>query len=164
MKSLKSGLVILGSVGLIFLGACSNSDQAAKPDSSPKGAEPTESASPSGAAKTSPSSHGDAPQKGGQVVETGKYHLEFVPEKEDKGVHLDFYVLNDANHQAIPNAKVTGQIQLPNGTEKSLNFTYDADGKHYTVFFPEKTPGQYQVKMTADVNGDKANGRFNFNQ
>lgn len=102
--------------------------------------------------------------RGGQVVEQGAYHLELVPEKGKEGVHLDFYLQKGDNHQAIPNSKVTGQIQLPNGTQKNLTFKYDAEGKHYTVLLPEKASGQYQVRIIADVNGQKVNGRFSFKQ
>lgn len=102
--------------------------------------------------------------RGGQVVEQGAYHLEFVPEKGKDGVHLDLYLQRGDNHQAIPNAKVTGQVQLPNGTQKNLTFKYDADGKHYTALLPEKASGQYQVRMTAEMNGQKVNGRFSFKQ
>ena len=35
MKSLKSNLIVLGSVGLLFLGACSKGDQASDPNSTP---------------------------------------------------------------------------------------------------------------------------------
>lgn len=102
--------------------------------------------------------------RGGQVVEQGAYHLELVPEKEKNGVHLDFYLQKGDNHQAIPNAKVTGQVQLPNGNRKNLTFKYDAEGKHYTVLLPEKASGQYQVRIIADVNGQKVKGRFSFKQ
>ncbi|GFE68990.1 hypothetical protein [Chroococcus sp. FPU101] len=102
--------------------------------------------------------------RGGQVVEQGAYHLELVPEKEKDGIHLDFYLQKGDNHQAIPNSKVTGQIQLPNGTQKNLTFKYDTSGKHYTAFLPEKASGQYQVRITADINGQKVNGRFSFKQ
>jgi len=68
------------------------------------------------------------------------------------------------NHEAIPNAKVTAQIQLPDGTQKTLDMKYDAEGKHYTVLLPGTAPGQYQVKMSADVNAEKVNGRFSFNK
>lgn len=164
MKLLKSSLIVLSSVGLILLGACNNSNQSANPDTSPAGTKATESATPSGSAKTESSSQAEWPPKGGQVVESGKYHLQFAPEKEDKGTHLDFYLLKGDNHEPIPNAKVTAQIQTPDGTQKPLDFTYDAAGKHYTVLLPGKAAGQYQVKMIADINGEKVNGRFTFNQ
>ena len=164
MKLLKSGLIVITSVGLFFLEACSNSNQAANTDASPTVAT-SESASPGvSLAKTEPSAQSEASQKGGQVVETGSYHLEFVPEKEDKGHHLDFYLLKGEKHEAIPNAKVTAQVQTPDGTQKNLNLAYDPAGKHYTVFLPGTTSGQYQVKVISDINGEKVNGRFTFNQ
>jgi hypothetical protein len=101
---------------------------------------------------------------GGQVVESGAYHLEFVPEKEENGTHLDFYLQRGDTHEAIPNAKVTALVQSPDGKQQSLNLTYDAEGKHYTILFPGTTTGQYQVKVTADVSGEIVNGRFNFQQ
>lgn len=165
MKSLKSLLIVLGSISLIFLGACGSNNQATNSDSSPTSAKPTEStAQPADAAKTESSSHGAKPQKGGQVVESGPYHLEFVPEKEANGTHLDFYLQKGDNHEAIPNAKVTAQVQLPDGTQKTLPLTYDAEGKHYAALLPGNASGQYQVKVTSDIDGRKVEGRFSFNQ
>jgi hypothetical protein len=154
MKLLKSSLLFLGCIGLFFLGACDNSNQAANTENN----QVTSQASP--AAKTQ--GHGET--HGGQVVETGAYHLEFVPEKEANGTHMDFYLQKGNNHEAIPNAKVTAQVQLPDGTQKAIPLTYDAPGKHYAAFLPVNSPGQYQVKVTADISGEKIDGRFNFNK
>ncbi|WP_414588972.1 hypothetical protein [Scytonema sp. PCC 10023] len=166
MNSFKSNLIVLGSVGLLFLGACSNGNQAANTENNPvssssstQSSASTPSASP--AAKTE-GQHGES--HGGQIVETGAYHLEFVPEKEANRTHMDFYLQRGDNHEAIPDAKVTAQVQLPDGTEKTVPFTYDAKDKHYTGLLSEKATGQYQVKVTADVKGEKVNGLFNFNQ
>ncbi|HCF28099.1 MAG TPA: hypothetical protein DEV81_13065 [Cyanobacteria bacterium UBA11049] len=165
MKSIKSLLMVLGSVSLIFLGACGNNNQATNSDSSPTSAKPAEStAQQTDAAKTESSAHAPVPQAGGQVVESGPYHLEFVPVKEDSGTHLDFYLQKGDNHEAIPNAKVTAQVQLPDGTQKTLPLTYDAEGKHYAALLPEKAAGQYQVKIISDIDGKKVDGRFSFNQ
>jgi hypothetical protein len=153
MKSFKSALLVLSSVGLFFLAAFSSDKQTSNSRSSP-------TTSPE---QTAQSGHPNVSQ-GGQVVEQGAYHLEFVPAKEKDGVHLDFYLQKGDNHQAIPNAKVTGQVQLPNGNQKNLTFKYDASGKHYTAFLAEKASGQYQVRITADMNGQKVNGRFSFQQ
>ena len=158
MKSLKSGLIGLGSVGLLLLAACGNNNQAANSDSSPI------ASSPETATKTEPASEKARESKGGQVVESGPYHLEFVPEKEDNGTHLDLFLQRGDNHEAIPDAKVTAQVQLPDGTQKSLPLTYDAEGKHYTALLPEKAVGQYQVKITSDISGEKAEGRFSFSR
>ncbi|MBD2691258.1 hypothetical protein [Anabaena catenula] len=118
------------------------------------------SAPVSPAAKTN-NQHGAS--KGGQVVETGKYHLEFVAGKEANQTHIDLYLQTSDNHEAVPDAKVTAQIQLPDGKQKSILLTYDASGKHYKANLAENIPGQYQVKITADIKGEKVNGRFNFN-
>jgi hypothetical protein len=102
--------------------------------------------------------------KGGQVVESGPYHLELVVEKEADKTHLDFYLQKGDNHQAIPNAKITGQIQMPDRTQKTVTFTYDQKEQHYTVLLPGKVVGQYQMKITADISGQKVDGRFTFNR
>jgi len=165
MKSIKSILMALSSVILIFLGACDNNNQATNSDSSPTSTKPAESTAQStDAAKTESSGHAAKPLKGGQVVESGPYHLEFVPVKENNGTHLDFYLQKGDNHEAIPNAKVTAQVQLPDGTQKTLDLPYDAAGKHYAALLPEKAAGQYQVKVTSDMDGKKVDGRFNFSQ
>ncbi|MBE9166636.1 hypothetical protein IQ238_03495 [Pleurocapsales cyanobacterium LEGE 06147] len=157
MRSLKLALILLSSLGLIFLGACSNNNQASNPTSSS-----TDSLSATTAIETK-SEHSEASQ-GGQVVETDNYHLELVPLQEENETHLDFYLQKGDEHEAVPNAEVTAQIQLPDGTQETLDFKYDADGKHYTALLTEKSAGQYQVKMIADINGEKVNGRFSFNQ
>jgi hypothetical protein len=162
MRSFKLSFTILSSVGLLILGACSNNNQASNPSSSPA-ASPGSSPSETTGKLETKTDHPEASQ-GDQVVEFGAYHLELVPEKEDSGTHLDLYLQKGDNHEAIPNAKVTAQVQLPDGSQKKLDLKYDADGKHYTVLLPEKATGQYQVKMTADINGEKVDGRFSFNQ
>lgn len=164
MKSLKSGLIVLSSVGLLFLGACSKETTTSNQSSSPAASPAISSSAATSTEEKSAKSEHSKSSKGGQVVESGIYHLEFVPEKEDNGTHLDFYLQKGDNHEAIPNAKVTAQIQLPDGTQKTLDMKYDAEGKHYTVLLPGTAPGQYQVKMSADVNAEKVNGRFSFNK
>ena len=154
---IKTSLVVVSSIGLIFLGACSN-NTASTSTSSPISSPAKVAVSPSVSSKT------DHPQasKGGQVVESGAYHLEFVPEVENNGTHLDFYLQRGDNHEAISNAKVTAQIQLPDGTQKSLPLAYDAGGKHYAALLPEKASGEYNVAILSDISGEKVNGRFAF--
>ncbi|MGH7997945.1 MAG: hypothetical protein ACREPR_00545 [Brasilonema sp.] len=161
MNSFKSSLIILGSMGLFLLGACSNANQAANTENSPATSSSSTQFSASPAAKAE-GQHGES--HGGQTVETGTYHLEFVPEKEANRTHMDFYLQKGDNHEAIPDAKVTAQVQLPDGKQKTVPFTYDAKDKHYTGLLSEKATGEYQVKMTAEVKGEKVNGRFSFNR
>lgn len=152
MKTVKSGLIVLGTVGLIFLGIGSNNSQAAI------------SANSSAVSSSKPIARTEiaAQNKGGQVVESGPYHLELVVGKEATQTHLDFYLQKGDNHQAIPNAKITGQIQMPDRTQKTVTFTYDQKDQHYTALLPGKVVGQYQMKITADINGQKVDGRFTF--
>lgn len=167
MKSVKSLGIVLITVSLMLLGACTNSNQAANPENSSTTAttNPASSAAPAdNGGTTEQSNQGVEAQKGGQVLEAGAYHLEFVPEKESNGTHLDFYLQKGDNHQAVPDAKVTAQVQSPDGTQKTLNLTYDASGKHYTALLPTTAAGSYQVKMTSTINGEKVDGRFSFNQ
>ncbi len=168
MKPLTSGIIVLASAGLLLLGACSK--EAKTSDSASPAATPSaETASP--AATTPPTattakaeSSGDGKSKGGQVVESGKYHLELVPEKEGGGTHLDFYLQKGDTHEAIATAKVTADIQSPDGKQKTIPLSYDASGKHYAAALAEKATGQYQVKITATIGSEKVDGRFNFNQ
>jgi hypothetical protein len=160
MATHKSSLIILFSVGLLFLGACSKGDEAR--DQNSQAPSPTASKP----ASSTPAGKMDHPKvsKGGQVVESGAYHLEFLAQKEDAGTHLDFYLQKGDNHQAVADANITAQVQLPEGKEQTLTLKYDPEGKHYTVLFPVKNPGQYPVKITANIKGEKVNGRFTFNQ
>ncbi|KAM3108906.1 hypothetical protein [Phormidesmis sp. 146-33] len=159
MKSFKSFSIVFASFGLLFLSACSTGNQTANPGSSP--ASPIASSPVNESKSASPKKHSGANQ-GGQVVESDNYHLEFVPEKEAEGTHLDFYLQKGDNHEAVPNAKVTAQVQLPDGTQKSLAMKYDAEGKHYKALLPGTIAGEYKVAILTDIAGEKVNGRFSF--
>jgi hypothetical protein len=166
MKLLTSGLIVITSAGLLMLGACSKAAKTSDSTSTNSAAPPTETT-----AATKPMANDGqmekshmSPKKGGQVVEAGKYHLELVPEKEADKTHLDFYLLRGDNHQIVPDAKVTADLQSPDGKQKTLPFSYDASDKHYAAVVNEKTSGQYQVKITAIVGSEKIDGRFNFNR
>lgn len=167
MKTLKSNLIVLGSIGLLFLGSCSKGEEASAPNSSPAAppvaSQPNASSPAAPPAATAKTEH-PKQSKGGQVVESGPYHLELVTEKEATGTHLDIYLQKGDKHEPIPNAKVTAQVQLPNGKQQTLALKYDADGKHYAVVFPVKDAGSYPMKVTADINGEKVDGRFTFTQ
>lgn len=157
MQFTKLVLTATASASLLFLGACSGSNtEAAKEAPSPE---------TSKVASTSETSqdHGK-PQAGGQVIESGPYHLEFVSKKAEAGTHLDFYLQKGDTHAPIADAKVTAQIQLPDGTQKSLPLKYDAAGKHYTAMFVDKAAGDYKVAMLSEIKGERVNGRFNFKQ
>jgi len=98
----------------------------------------------------------------GQVIETQGYHLEFVPKKTDKGAHLDFYFQKSDTHASVGNAKVTAQVQLPDGKRETLTLKYDAKEKYYTALLTTKVTGDFKVGILCDINGKKVNGRFSF--
>ena len=51
---------------------------------------------------------------------------------------------------------------MPDRTQKTVTFTYDQKEQHYTASLPGKVVGQYQMKITADINGQKVDGQFTF--
>lgn len=165
MKLLTSGIFVLAITGLLSLGAC---DKAAKTNDASTNA--TAPSSETTAASKPMASDGQmqkshmSPKKGGQVVESGKYHLELVPEKAGDSTHLDFYLLRGDNHQIVPNAKVTAELQSPDGKQKTLAFNYNAKDEHYTGLVNDKATGQYQVKIMATFGSEKVDGRFNFDR
>jgi hypothetical protein len=103
-----------------------------------------------------------AQSNGRQVVESQGYHLEFVPEKTATGMHLDFYLQKSDNHSAVGGAKVTAQVQSPDGKKESLTLKYDSKEKHYTALLASKAAGEYKVAILCDISGKKVNGRFSF--
>lgn len=163
MKLLTSGIIVLASAGLLLLGACSK--EAKTSDSATQNAAtPTAETAPPATSTAKAEGSKGSKSKGGQVVESGKYHLEFVPEKGSNETHLDLYLQKGDTHEAIANAKVTTDVQLPDGKLKTIPLSYDASGKHYAAVLKEKVTGQYQVKITAKIGSEQADGRFNFDR
>jgi hypothetical protein len=148
MKLTKLSLLAIGSA--LLLASCNGGEKA-----------PTSPAKPEAA----PAAQGGGDSiKGGQVVESGKYHLELKPEKAADKTHLNFYLKIDATQKDIPDAKVSGEVQTPDGKQSPVTFTYDAKDKHYAAEVPGKVTGTYNLKITANIGSDKANGRFTFNR
>lgn len=147
-----------GAIALL-LAACSSAPTASTPESGAAPAAPEASAI---ASSPAPGDHSQ-PQHGGQVIESGPYHLELVPLSEPEQIHLDFYLQRGDTHEAIPNATVTAELQFPNGSQKSVPLTYDGQGAHYVAEIPDAPLGEYKVAILSDVNGEKVNGRFSFN-
>jgi hypothetical protein len=102
--------------------------------------------------------------QGGQVLEVNGYHLELVPVPEATGIHLDLFLQDSESHQAISDAKVTAQVELPNGSQQALEMTYDTAGEHYMAMLPSSDVGEYKVAVLSDIAGEKVNGRFTFSK
>jgi hypothetical protein len=101
-------------------------------------------------------------KNGGQVVETQGYHLEFVPEKTDKGAHLDFYLQKGDNHSSVGNANVKAEVTMPDGKKQTLSLKYDPKEKHYTALLETKATGDFKVAILSEIAGKKVNGSFSF--
>jgi uncharacterized cupredoxin-like copper-binding protein len=171
MRSLKFSIIVTGMISLLALGACSSGTPTSSSPVQTTATKPTASVSP--ASNSDPSAmkssagkdeNHNKPKQGGQVIESGAYHLELVTAKEEGGTHIDFFLQKGDNHESIPDAKVTAQIQLPDGTQKSLDLAYDAPEKHYTVMLDSKAAGEYKVAILTNIKGEKVNGRFSFNR
>lgn len=180
MLSLKYIGVILASTGLLLLGACSGGQETASTEktsaASPVAAANTTQAATTEAAKSGDSSkehkhdgsddhshdhkEGKEHSHGGQVVESGQYHLELATKKESDGIHMDFFLEKGKKHESVTNAKVSADVQLPDGTQKTIDLKYKPDGKHYFALLPGGAAGQYQVRINVDAGGEKVNGRF----
>ncbi len=162
----KSMTITLASLGLFVLSACSSGNQTSNPAPAATPAASNPIASAVGSEKSSNAmtgeKHGEQGGKGGQALEIGVYHMELVPEKEADLTHLDVFLQKGGNRAAVPNAKITAQVQLPDGTQKTLEFKYDPAEKHYTAKLPGAVAGEYKVAILSDINGEKVNGRFNF--
>jgi hypothetical protein len=173
MKKINTILLSLSTASLMLLGGCNNSTPTSSTPNPPVEPEPTSSSipattpepvpAPAPVSKVSTEDHSQ-PAAGGQVVEVGKYHLEFVPEAKADKFHLDLYLQSGDTHEPIANAQVKAQVQLPSGSQKSLDFIYDAEGKHYTSVLATAESGAYQAVIQTDIDGEKVNGRFAFNK
>jgi hypothetical protein len=168
MTMIKSFLLAAGSASLLFLGACGGGGNQASAPTSPAPTSPT-AVSPTTVA-TSPSpaaaSGHEAGKKagGGIVVESGAYHLELVPEKEGSVTHLDLFLQKTDSHESVANAKITAQVQLPDGSQKSADMTYDTEAKHYTAKVDSVAVGEYKVVVQSEIGSEKVNARFAFKQ
>ncbi|WP_230967520.1 efflux RND transporter permease subunit [Nostoc commune] len=74
---------------------------------------------------------------------------------------LDVSVHGEQN-KAITDAKLTAQVQLPDGSNKTLQLPYNTEEKQYTAKLPATATVEYKVVIQTDVKGEKFNGRFTF--
>ena len=61
----------------------------------------------------------------------------------------------------MTDAKVTAQIQLPDGSSKNLDLAYKSDEKVYAAEMIDFSVGSYKVAVLSEVAGKKVNARFN---
>jgi hypothetical protein len=170
MKMLKTSLIALTSISLL-LGACGTSEQATNTqNTTTTSTEKTAAKSPE-VAKTEATDkpkesanggHGAGGHHKGQVVQSGKYHVELSPDLKKDSIHLNTTIHGDSD-KVITNAKLVAQIQSPDGTNQTLPILYNTEEKQYTGKLPvSKTTGDYKVAIQAEIDGEKINTRFSF--
>ncbi len=160
-KTLTYSVVALGLA--LTLGACGSSgEQSSAPaDTETMVEAPALEAQAAPEAAAGGDGHMQASQ-GGQVIESGPYHLELVTANEPTGVHLDFFLQKGDTHEPIADAKVMAQIQAPDGSQESIEMIYDAENAHYTAMLLATAAGEYKVAVLSEIGGEKVNGRFTF--
>jgi hypothetical protein len=90
--------------------------------------------------------------------------LELVPEKEGANTHLDLFLQKGDTHEPVLGAKVTAQVQLPDGTQTALDMIYDAPAKHYAAKVAGVAAGEYKVTIQSTIGTEKVNARYTFKQ
>ncbi|NJK40724.1 MAG: hypothetical protein HC934_03985 [Acaryochloridaceae cyanobacterium SU_2_1] len=156
MNPVKHSLILFSAFSLLATG-CENSQPTAS-----KSPAPTEATAPPETSASPENGHAAKPQAGGQVVESGPYYLELVTAPEANGTHIDFFLQTGNNHEAIADAEVTADVQLPDGSVQSLSLPYDAEGEHYAALLKSTAPGEYQVSIASNIKGETVKGRFSF--
>jgi hypothetical protein len=165
--NLQSIALICSSFGLLILTGCSGGSPTATTPTATAPVTPT-TASPTSqpiAVPTSPTAAGGGvANQGGMVVESGPYHLELVPGKEGSNTHLDLFLQKGDTHEPILGAKVTAQVQLPDGTQTSVVMIYDEPAKHYAGKVASVAVGEYKVVVQSTIGAEKVNARYTFKQ
>ncbi|WP_017303462.1 hypothetical protein [Spirulina subsalsa] len=149
--------------GVVALTACGNANMVTDSNDTVE-ANSTATPSTETTAAEAPTPDHSVPSFGGQVVETGAYHFELVPVPEANGIHLDLYLQTGDTHEAIADAQVVAQVQLPDGTFKEIPMEYDVAGEHFFAFFPTSGTGEYKTVIQTDIQGEKVNARFSFSK
>lgn len=152
---------------LLTLVACGNSETATTPESTADTSvaeSPTNTPADDAATETAASDDHSAATKGGQVVETGAYHMELVPVPEADGIHLDLYLQTGDTHEAVAVATAIAQVQLPDGSQQEIPMEYDAAGEHFFAFIPSQATGEYKTVIQTDIQGERVNARFSFSK
>ena len=166
-------LINIGMAALVAttIAACSSSTptEETKSDSSKSDAKTELVKTDSGAAKKDDGKQKESDHKHdgteghahGETVEVDGYNLELSQHKEGKVTHLDLSLKRGEKREPVTDAKVTAQIQLPDGSSKRLDLAYKPDKKVYAADITDFSAGSYKVAVLSDVSGKKVNARFN---
>ncbi|MDJ0581398.1 hypothetical protein [Crocosphaera sp.] len=161
MKRIKLGLFCLGSMGLFFLVGCTN-PTVTSDESVGSNSETISEENHSEHDSHDHNHHHGKHSQTEQMVKSGEYTLKLVTVPNDKGIHLAFYLQEGEGNKEVKTAQVQGQLQLPNGEQKTIPLNYEADRNHYHGMLSETESGEYQVTILSDINGEKINQKFSF--
>ncbi len=99
--------------------------------------------------------HGDS-----QTVEIEGYHIELDSHKKDKVTHLDIAVQKGEKHEPVVNAQVKAQLNMPDGSSKTIELPYNAPEKTYGADISDLPSGDYKLVAQLEIEGKKSNARF----
>ncbi len=166
-------LINLGMAALVTMtiAACSNSAPTAETKSETKPEAAKMANTGGGAKKASEPGHDESDPNhkhddkhshgSGNAVEVDGYHLELSSHKEGNANHVDLLFQKGEKHEPVTGAKVTAQMQLPDGSSKRLDLIYKAAEKSYSAEVADIAPGTYKVTVLSEIDGKKVNARFN---
>jgi hypothetical protein len=157
---------LLTTALLVVAAACNNTSPTPDASQSTTSGSPSPSGSvaASNSASPSPSDSAAASNNNPNAIESDGIQLVFSPSTEANQTHVDVFVQKVGSREPIPTAKITMQVQTPNGQTQNIPVKYDAAGKHFGGVVPGAAAGQYQVKVSAVVDGKTLDGRFSFNR
>lgn len=159
------GVIILCAATLSACGGTPSTSSDSKPAAQSASNTDTSQGSPKKEANAKSAeanhTHADGSQEHGEIVEVEGYHLELFAHKENNATHMDLLVQKGDQHETVTNAKITAQIQLPDGSSKSFNLAYKPAEKVYSTDISSLAAGAYKVAVLSELEGKKVNARFN---
>jgi hypothetical protein len=97
-----------------------------------------------------------------EPVKVGDYSMELESHKEGNSLHFDFHLHKGKDE--VADAKVTAQLQMPDGGQKSLEMPFSPEEKAYVAKLESPAVGEYKVAVLSDLKGEKMNARFTIKQ
>lgn len=164
MKSLMKLSVL--AIGIAIMTGCSSPSTSTNPQAISASSSATPSA-PQATKSDSEKKSGDGhDHKEGanhtEAVKVGDYSMELESHKEGDELHFDFHLHKGKDE--VMGAKVTAQLQMPDGSQKSMEMPFDAKEKAYVAKLENSAAGEYKVAVLTDLKGEKMNARFTIKQ
>ncbi len=165
-------------IGIAIVAGCSN--PSAPNNSQATAGNSTTSSAPTATTATTPVAKSDSEKKVGdghdhekgdghshqegdahghaEPVKVGDYSMELESHKVGNNLHFNFHMHKGKDE--IADAKVTAQLQMPDGSQKSLEMPFSPAEKAYVAKLESPAAGEYKVAVLSDLKGEKMNARF----